>query len=217
MLYQYEVGKWKEIRKRRNPIPGRFYAISVITREITKGGNELINDEVRRNIEAARQEVIFCGQWLPDGITLSALIEAAKRGVQVQVFTNFPPLNRQPVYSLLRYSLAKKLAKYANMYGNISFKVPDSTDKFFHIKALLTDPNDVKNATALTGNDNMTNETLQRLGLRDITVGLNSHPHKMNLYNYVRKNVISGSQEFDLNRVSLRKMFLDSFVRLNNN
>ena len=137
-------------------------------------------------------------------------MEAAKRGVNVDVFANFPPISRQPIYSLLRYAAAKKLGQATRIYPNMKFHVPNNQDIFFHIKALVTDINDPENSVALTGNDNMTNQMLQTLGLRDILVRLNQYEDRTGLYDYIKKGVVANSRQFDFSHLSFKNYLVSS-------
>lgn len=198
------------------PTKERIDDLTFITRELTDNGNEFANNEIREMIQSAKNEVLFCGQWLPDGETFGALHKAALKGVKVDVYSNFPPITRQPIYSLFRFKFAKDLARIARETGNIQFYVPNTSVIFFHIKALITDVHDPQNATALTGNDNMTNVTLQKLGLRDIMVRLNNYDHVTNLYRYLEENVFPNATPFDFNSLNLRRIVLSSLSRAKN-
>lgn len=186
------------------PTKERVEDFTFITRELTGNGNELADKEIKDVIDSARDEVLFCGQWLPDGETFNALYRAAQKGVRVSIYANFPPLTRQPIYSLLRFKLAKDLARATREVGNIQFYVPSRNDVFFHIKALITDIHNPENSTALTGNDNMTNTAIQKLGLRDIMIRLGNYNHIRNLYRYIEENIFPNATVFDFNLLSLR-------------
>lgn len=188
------------------PTRERIEDFTFITRELT--GNDLADKEIKEVIDSAKSEVLFCGQWLPDGETFNALYRAAQRGVRVSVYANFPPITRQPIYALLRFKLAGDLARAAKEVGNIQFYVPSRNDIFFHIKALITDIHNPVNAAALTGNDNMTNTAIQKLGLRDIMIRLGNYDHIRNLYKYIEENIFPNAALFDFNALSLRSALI---------
>lgn len=191
----------------------RIGDFTFVTRELTKDGNELANNETREVINSAREDIIFCGQWLPDGETFNALCNAARRGVRVFVFSNLPPVTRQPAYALLRLKLAKDLARAAKQTGNIRFYIPSNPTTFFHVKALLTDVHNQKNSVALTGNDNMTNKLLQQWGLRDIMIRLDKPELVEDLYRYIEKNIFPNAIPFDFNELSLRQILISALRR----
>lgn len=179
-----------------------------VTRELVQGGNELANKKVVETIRSAEETIVFCGQWIPDGLIFDELIDAAKKGIQISIATNYPPLTRQPMYALFRYMAAKKLAFAQNIYSNIRFFVADNPELFFHLKGLIVDIDYPNKARAITGNDNMTNSLLMSWGLRDIMVQLDNHTHRLNLSSYINENVLANSKIFDPRDTNLmRRLF----------
>lgn len=191
----------------------RIGDFTFVTRELRENGNELANNEIREVINAAIDEILFCGQWLPDGETYDALYKAAQRGVRVSIFSNLPPITRQPIYALLRLKLAMDLAGAARQTGNIHLYLPKNSDTFFHVKALITDIHSPNNSVALTGNDNMTNRLTQQWGLRDIMIRLDKPELVEGLYGYIEEHIFPNSTPFNLSSVSLRRIVMSGLHR----
>lgn len=113
------IDQFKKINKNKGEIDysidlGNDYSITV---DVGKKFKSLIYKKALSEIKKSEKSVIFMSQLMPDGKILSALINAAKRGVRVEIitspkdnklFTRFPE-------KLLYINFLRSIKKYANI------------------------------------------------------------------------------------------------------
>jgi phosphatidylserine/phosphatidylglycerophosphate/cardiolipin synthase-like enzyme len=179
------------------------------TREVGEGGNTLADEQILDVINSAQDNLIFCTQFIPDGEIFDDLMSASDRGVDVSIYTNFPPASRQPIYSLLRYVLARRLSSQAHKRGNLHFYVPSDKKNYFHMKALVADGNDSARSQALTGTDSMSGALLHNLGTREIMVRLDKASHREDLVNYIQSNVHSNAVPLNGDNLNFKRYFFN--------
>lgn len=95
-------------------------------------------------ISQAAEEVLVCGQWLPDDRMLFALIGAARRGVKIKLYTNFHKEVGGMIYSFATWFNQFTVKSWLRGV-NIDFKNPDSPisisilPKRVHSKVMIVD------------------------------------------------------------------------------
>jgi hypothetical protein len=188
------------------PVAEKIGDFSFVTRELTEDGNTLANDRIRETTEGAKNRLTFIGQFMPDGELFESLVDTASRGVRIDVVSNYPSIEQQPIYALLRLALVKKLGRAAQKSGNIHFYAPVDPRDEIHMKGLLRDIDNPHNSTVLTGNDNMTNKRLQQWGTREVLMELNNRDHQVGFASFVGENVMPRVAEFDPNAIHLGNM-----------
>lgn len=160
-----------------------------LTKETTKNGDMLAAKEISNLIRGAKSNLIFCGQFIPDGKLLDDLVKAASRGVEVVVISNDSSPSRQPMYIATRKLAEIKLARACKILENLQFYVGEDSNTFVHMKALIADIDQPSLSRAITGTDNMANPLLSYLKTREILVELLNYDHIQNLYEFLRNNV----------------------------
>lgn len=169
-----------------------------VTREVTKNGNKIADEEMSEVIEGAENSLLFCSQFIPDGPLFKQFQNAADRGVDVTMISNGPSPSRQPMYMVVRYNAERRIARARRKSDNIHLYVPKEQGVFIHTKALITDVENPELARAIIGTDNMSNQLSRYFGQREILVELRNYDHIQNLYNYLRENVFPHIKESDL-------------------
>lgn len=173
-----------------------FDGFTFITRETLKKGGRLVDQEVSNIIQEAQSNILFCGQFIPDGVFLQNLINAADRGVEVAIVSNRPSLSRQPMYVFTRKVIERKLASASRSRSNLYLYVPKDPNVFVHAKALLTDTDNPSQTRVIAGTDNLSNPMFGYIKTREVLVELTDPNYISNLYQYLKKNVL-----IDLERV----------------
>ena len=171
--------------KEQNAKPEKviFDGMTFITREAIAKGGKLADQEVNNVIQQAENNILFCGQFIPDGRLLQDLINAADRGVEVAVVSNRPSLSRQPMYVFTRKILERKLAGVCKSRNNFQLYVPEDQNAFIHVKALLADTDNPAKTRVITGTDNLSNPMFGYIKTREILVELTDLNYTTNLYN----------------------------------
>lgn len=177
-------------KQRSSPERVIFDDFAFTTRETTRRGGKLADQLISNVIRGAERNLLFCGQFIPDGSVLNDLVSADYRGVEVTIVSNGPFPSRQPLYVPTRMLAERKLARACRESKNMQFYMPKDPDTFVHMKALIADIDDSSRTRAVTGTDNMANQLLKRLKTREIVVELLNHDHIGNLYAYIKNNVL---------------------------
>lgn len=184
---------WIDTHLSKGPTPPAeksvFDDFTFVTRETTKKGGKLADKEITELIQGAEKNLLFSGQFIPDGPLLQELIDASNRDVEVVIISNGPSPSRQPVYMFTRAIVEKKLARACRARDNMQFYIPEDPNVFVHTKALIADVDKPSKARAITGTDNMANPMLGYIKTREILVELSNYDHIKNLYEYIKKNV----------------------------
>ena len=183
--------------------------IKITTRELTPKGNELADEAIAEVARHAQSEILFCSQFVPDGKTFREMAKAAKKGVKVLIYSNFPPLNRQPLNAPIRILALQNLARLAKETGNVHFFVPES-DLFIHLMALIADPHDSNQAKAITGSDNLTNDLVYKFGMRETLLTINDPRITTSFVRYLEEKLIPKCRELNLYNASLKNILIDS-------
>lgn len=187
--------EWIDTQTRRKdslPEKATFADLAFITRETTRKGDRLADQEISSIIQGAESNLLFCGQFIPDGQILKDLVDTADRGAEVTIISNGPSPSRQPLYMPIRKLAERKLARVCRARENMKFYIPEDPSTFVHMKALIADIDKPLKARAITGTDNMVNPMLRRFKTREILVELLNYNYIINLYEYIRNNVFSG-------------------------
>jgi phosphatidylserine/phosphatidylglycerophosphate/cardiolipin synthase-like enzyme len=192
------------------PTQTKINGLTITTRELVPGGNDLADKEITDVINNAHDNLLFSSQWLPDGKTLDGIAKAVQRGVTVAVFSNFVPINRQPLASVVRMKALHRLAAIARQTGNLQFFVPQDHSLFVHLNALVADRHDPKLSRAITGTDNMTNQLLQKLGLRETLLTLNDPLMVANFVAYIENYLVPACREFNLYSATWKTIIVES-------
>lgn len=180
------------------PAKVQFSRYAFITRELVPNGGILVDDEIFQVIDTEKHKLLFFGQWLPDGAILEHLLAASRRGVQVSVYTNFPKLGRESIYTPFRIRLVRKLAS-----TGIDLFVPAIDGIFFHVKALLAGYG-TDRRVAITGTDNMVNSWLQKWGTREILIRLHDESAITELEAFLQAEVINKARSFEWREASIK-------------
>ncbi len=183
-------------------------AITITTRELVKGGNELADREITSLIDSARNSLIFSAQWVPDGKIFEAISKAAARGVNISVYSNFPPIKREPLYSPIRKKAVHQLSRIARKTGNLHFFIPCNPSLFIHLNALIADTDSPTHAKAITGTDNMSNELMMKLGMRETLLTLNDPLMVKKFIDYVKTHLIPRVKEYRFDAASSSERIL---------
>lgn len=165
-----------------------FNNFTFITRETTRQGGRLADQEISSIIQGAEGNLLFYGQFIPDGSLLEDLVDAADRGVEVDIISNGPSPSRQPMYLLKRKFVERKFAEACRIRANMKFYIPSDPNTFVHMKALIADIDNPSKARAITGTDNMSN----RYRTREILVEPLNYNNISGLHQYIRDNVTPG-------------------------
>lgn len=207
------LDQYSETPHYAQPIQVEIAGLTITTRELVPGGNELADREIASVMDNAQEDLLFSSQFLPDGKELEGITRAAQRGVEVSIYSNFPPLIRQPIYSIIRMWALHQLARVARETGNIQFYVPNSASLFIHIMAVVADRHNPTSSKAITGSDNLTNQLLYTLGLRDTLLTINDQKITANFITYLEKHLIPIGKEFNLSAATWRNILLESLPR----
>lgn len=183
----------QQIKKQRSrPERVIFEDFAFTTRETMRNGERLADQLISEVIQGAEHDLLFCGQFIPDGSVINDLINSSHRGVKVIIVSNGSFPSRQPLYIPTRMFAERKLAKACRENANMQFYVPKDPDTFIHMKALIADMDNSSRTRAITGTDNMANQLLKRLKTREIAVEILNHNYINNLYAFIRSHVLSG-------------------------
>src|SRR3989338_10689174 len=87
-----------------------FDDFSLITRETSRAGDRVAKQELLNIVRGSRNNLLFCGQFLPDGDLLKSMIDAAGRDVEVSIISNGLSFHRQPMY-IVNHLLAERKLK----------------------------------------------------------------------------------------------------------
>lgn len=177
--------------KSQNSSPEKavFDDLAFITRETVRKGGSLADKEISILIQEAESNLLFCGQFIPDGLLLENIVNAADRGVEVVIISNGPSFSRQPMYMLTRKLAERKLVRACRGRENLKLYIPENKNIFIHTKALIADIDRPLKTQAITGTDNMVSPLPGYLSTREILVKLSNYNHASNLYRYIRDNV----------------------------
>jgi hypothetical protein len=184
-------------------------AYELISRELCPEGNAEADDAIRKLIDDSRERLMFFGQWLPDGDVLRRMAKAALRGVRVEVYSNVPRLAQRSPYSPFRIALARRIVMRT---PGVELYVPRSDTRFFHIKALVADP-DQPFGSVLTGTDNMTNELVRKWRTREVLVRLRGEHERSQFLEFSAREVIAGARKLEAEEVTLTSLVRASAKR----
>lgn len=144
----------------RREDPGLSIDAGIFDMIFEQGGPDRRSEIIERSvkmIEMATDKVVLVSQFIPDGRVLKALLDAAKRGVVIEVVTNHPQTINGLAYQTSAFANLHKINMFKELHdrhhrsnGNerMNFNVRTLSDRV-HLKALFVDGD-----SCLVGSDN---------------------------------------------------------------
>jgi phosphatidylserine/phosphatidylglycerophosphate/cardiolipin synthase-like enzyme len=141
-------------------------------------GKSIIYDEAVNMIQKAQKKIIYASQFVPDGKVLTEIIAAAKRGVEVNVYTSH---KKSRIFSSLPFNVPYKifLAK-TKQYTQIVLR---HQPNIVHAKLLIVDEKE-----ALFGSHNLVQIGVW-LGTEEIAVATTEKDTVLQLLHFIAENM----------------------------